>query len=302
LFGYIFRALGDSRLARKLLAGNPVGRRLARRFVAGESLQDALTVSRALASSRMHIALAFLGEHLTDESEVRRSTEVYIQAAHEVATAGLPAYLSPKPTQLGLDIDEELCRSQLRRILEAAAAGGLFVCLDMEGSKYTETTIRLVEELRGEFPRLGTVLQAYLHRTRDDLDRLLSQEITIRIVKGAYNEPADIAFQSSDEVEDNYKQLVEVALDSGVPVAIATHNDSLLEHARRSAAARETPLDNLEFQMLYGIRRAEQERIVAQGHSMRVYLPFGPDWFPYFMRRLGERPANALFVLRNLFR
>ncbi|MEX2236215.1 MAG: proline dehydrogenase family protein [Dehalococcoidia bacterium] len=302
MLGYFFRSLADNRVARAIVAGNPLGRKLSKRFVAGETLDQAISASRQLAGQRMKIALAFLGEHVEEEAAAREATDMYIAAARAVRSAGLPAYLSPKLTQLGLDIDEEFCRGQLRLILEVCAEEDVFLRVDMEGSPYTETTLKIIEDLHAHFPKLGTVLQAYLKRTKDDLERLLGQEIPVRIVKGAYNELAAIAYQSQDEVEASYRSLVERCLGSGVPCAVATHNDGLIAHARQFAMSREVPLENFEFQMLYGIRRSEQDKLAAEGFNVRVYLPFGPQWFPYFMRRLGERPANAIFLLKNLFR
>lgn len=300
MLGSFFRSLADNGAARALIAGNPVGRRLASRFVAGETLDDALTVAADISERGMTTALAYLGEHVTDEAQAEEAVAVYVRAASELHDHNLPAYLSPKLTQLGLDISEEVCRSNLGRILEASAASGIFVRVDMEGSAYTDTTLRVVEDLHRTFPNLGTVLQSYLHRTSDDLNRLIAQEVPVRIVKGAYNEPEEIAYQKQRQVEESYRELVEKALVSGNPTAIATHNDGLLAHARQFAVSHEVPLDRFEFQMLYGIRRSEQEKLAAAGFNMRVYVPFGPQWYPYFMRRLGERPANVMFLVRNL--
>ncbi|HEX5939447.1 MAG TPA: proline dehydrogenase family protein [Dehalococcoidia bacterium] len=275
---------------------------MAARFVAGETLEEAIGIASLLSSRGMRVALAYLGEHVTDAAQAREAAAVYEQASQEIQRLNLPAYLSPKLTQLGLDISEGGCRENLRAILNAAAQNSVFVRVDMEGSAYTETTLRIVEDLHREFPNVGTVLQSYLHRSPADLERLLEQSISVRIVKGAYSEPDEVAYQSQKDVERSYKALVERALSSGARVAVATHNDDLLAHARAFATQREVPIDNYEFQMLYGIRRTEQERLVAAGFNVRVYVPFGPEWYPYFMRRLGERPANAMFLLRNLFR
>lgn len=302
MLGSFFRSLGDSKNARRLLAGNPLGRRLATRFVAGEDLAEVINTARVTAGRGMQTALAFLGEHVTDPAEARAATQVYIDAASAIAREQLPVYLSPKLTQLGLDISEESCRDNLGDIVRAASEAGIFVCLDMEGSEYTAVTLDIAVDFRREFGNVGTVLQAYLHRAPEDLERLLSEEVTVRLVKGAYNEPESIAYQTQSEVEDAYKRLTERLLTSGVPCAIATHNDDLLRHTLTVARVREIPLGAFEVQMLFGIRRHEQERLAKEGYNVRVYLPFGPEWFPYFMRRLGERPANLLFLLRNLFR
>ena len=302
MLGSFFRSLADNGAAKALIGGNPLGRRFASRFVAGETLDDALTVASDISARGMSTALAYLGEHVTEPCEADEAVAVYIDAAVELRRRSLPGYLSPKLTQLGLDVSEDLCRHNLERILEEGERSDIFVRIDMEGSAYTETTLRIVEDLHGRFPRLGTVLQSYLHRTGADLDRLIASEIPVRIVKGAYNEPEEVAYQDQSQVEASYKALVEKALVSGTPTAVATHNDGLLGHAREFAASREVPLENFEFQMLYGIRRAEQEKLAAAGFNVRVYVPFGPQWYPYFMRRLGERPANVMFLLRNLFR
>ncbi|MPZ22760.1 MAG: proline dehydrogenase [Dehalococcoidia bacterium] len=300
--GALFRSLGESRRARDLLTGNVLGRRLARRFVAGETLDDAVVAVEELNGRGLDAAIALLGEHAPSEEEASRAVAVYQHAASRIHSRSLSAYLSPKLTQLGLDLSEDLCRRQLRSILQAAEEAGVFVRIDMEGSRYTETTLRVVEDLHREFPAVGTVLQSYLRRTPDDLERLLAQEIPVRLVKGAYSEPHSIAFPTQEEVERAYESLTARLLEASPRAAIATHNDRLLGYARKLAVAREIPLSGFEFQMLYGIRRAEQERLAAAGYSVRVYVPFGPDWFAYFMRRLGERPANAVFLLRNILR
>jgi proline dehydrogenase len=302
LLGTFLRSLADNNLAKRLIAGNPLGRRLASRFVAGETLDEALAIAADISERGMSTALAYLGEHVTTASEADEAVEVYIRAAGELSRRELPGYLSPKLTQLGLDISEELCRQNLRRILEAADRAGVFIRVDMEGSTYTQATLEIVADLHRSFTGLGTVLQSYLYRTGADLERLIAEEIPVRLVKGAYNEGVEVAHQEQSAVEASYEALVERALQSGTPTAIATHNDRLLRHELEFAASHEVPLQNFEFQMLYGIRRGEQERLAAAGFNVRVYVPFGPQWYPYFMRRLGERPANVMFLMRNLFR
>jgi proline dehydrogenase len=302
VLGAFFRSLADNAAAKRILAENAIGRRLASRFVAGETLAEALEVARSLANQGMATALAYLGEHVIESDQAEEATAIYVRTATEINRRRLPAYLSPKLTQLGLDMDSGLCRQNLRRILEAASENDVFVRIDMESSRYTESTLHIVEDLHREFPALGTVLQSYLLRTPGDLEGLIEQDIPVRLVKGAYNEPPELAYQTQDKVETSYKRLVERALSSGVRTAIATHNDGLLAHARSYATNHEIPLENYEFQMLYGIRRSEQQRLVAAGFNVRIYLPFGPHWYPYFMRRLGERPANLVFLLKNLLR
>ncbi|GAB6876321.1 proline dehydrogenase family protein [Thermaerobacter litoralis] len=295
------------------VAGNPAvtrfvtryGMRLgASRFVAGEDLESALDVARQLNQEGFPLAIQFLGEHVTRAEAAAEAVEEYLRLLAALEERGIDAYISIKPSQMGLEVDEELAYANCRRILERTAAVGRFVRIEMEDSPYTEKTLRLYRRLRETFGTrdVGIVLQAYLYRSAKDLEALADLEPNIRFVKGAYNEPASVAYPDKADVDRNYRQLVQRHLERGHYAAIATHDDRLIEELLQFIEQRGIPRDRFEFQMLYGIRPQLQRQMRDRGYKMRVYIPYGRDWYGYFVRRLAERPANVGFVLRSLIR
>ena len=272
----------------------------ARRFVAGEQLDDALAASRELNRESRSVSLNHLGENVSTAVEARKVAESYASMLRALDREKLDGNISIKLTQLGLDFDEGLCQSLAHDIAGIAAGLGRGVEMDMEGAAYTEKTLRIFEAVQRAFPVTGLAIQAYLHRTADDIERLAPLAPKLRLVKGAYREPASVAVQKKSQVDDNYRKLVATLLDGRFFPAIATHDPAMLEHARGVIRDRKIPADKYEFQMIYGIRRDLQAQIRSEGHALRIYVPFGTEWCPYFMRRLSERPANCLFVIRNL--
>jgi proline dehydrogenase len=280
-----------------------VGRRLASRFVAGTTVEDAVAVCERVNAQGIAVSLDSLGESVSEESEARAAAEIYHGLLYAIAARGLRANVSLKLSQMGIDIREGLAEEIVSGVVEQAAAVGGFVRIDMEGSAYTEATIAMTERLHGRFPAsVGTVLQAYLYRTETDAERLLKQGIRIRLCKGAYRESPDVAFAKKADVDANYVKLMKRMVTSGVFCGIATHDEAIVEEMRRFVREQGVAKSAFEFQMLYGVRRDLQRRLAAEGFGVRVYVPFGTAWYPYFMRRLAERPANVVFLARNFFR
>lgn len=279
------------------------GQRISRRFVAGMTIEAALQAAAVMNREGLAVSLDSLGESVTDAEHAHRSASVYHQMLDEIATRKLNANVSVKLTQVGMEFDPELAESIVAGMIAHADRAGSFVRIDMEGSGYTEATVALTERLHGRWPgRVGTVLQAYLYRTADDAKRLAEQGIRIRLCKGAYQEPAEIAFPNKRDVDRNYEALMLYLATSGTFCGIATHDAEIIRRLCRFFEARNLPKHLFEFQMLYGVRRDLQRKLAAEGYGVRVYIPFGPEWYPYFMRRLAERPANVLFLARNFFR
>lgn len=282
-----------------------LGRRsgLLQRFVAGETLESALQAVRELNAAGIRATLDLLGEGVAKDEEARKAAGDYVELLREIARAGVRSSISIKLTQLGLDISEELVRKNLAHILERAGEVGVFVRIDMEGSDYTDGTIRIFEDAFDRFGsnRVGIVIQAYLRRSEEDIVRLSRKGCNVRLCKGAYREPSEIAFQEKSEVDGNFIILMRILLDSSAYTAIASHDHKIIEEARRFISEKEIGRERYEFQMLYGVRRDYQQRLHQEGYKMRVYVPFGTEWAPYFMRRLAERPANLLFILRAIF-
>jgi proline dehydrogenase len=294
--------LAKSPRLRRWIASNGTTRRLAQRFVPGEDLAPALEAARRLNRAGMAVSLDQLGENVLRREDAERARQAYTDALDRVAAENLDANVSLKLTHLGLDLGDEFCAEQLRRVTQRASALRNFVRVDMEGSPYTDRTLRIVRQARAETDAVGTVIQAYLYRSEKDAQDLLSIGCRIRLVKGAYKESSEIAFPRKKDVDANYVKLMRLLLPSGIYNALATHDPNMIDAAIRFAAERSIPKDQFEFQMLYGIRTDLQSRLVREGHRVRVYIPYGQDWFPYFMRRLAERPANLLFFARNLLR
>jgi proline dehydrogenase len=271
----------------------------ARRFIAGESVEEAIDAVRRVEAAGLLQTLDYLGESVRTLAEADAATRDYLRVIEAVLKAGIDRNLSLKLTQLGLDVDRASAVDNLRRILERAQ--DFFVRLDMESSQYTETTLGIFETLwEQNYRNIGVVLQADLHRTEQDVERMVALGARIRLVKGAYREPAAVAYPKKSDVDAAYARLMKRLLVEGTYPAIATHDEAMIVEAQRYAAEQHISKERFEFQMLYGIRRDLQTTLVAQGYRVRVYIPFGRQWFPYFMRRLGERPANVGFVLRGI--
>lgn len=277
-------------------------RRLSARFVAGETVEQALEAAAGVNSAGMSASLDYLGENVRNPEEARAARDVYLKLLDEIQARRLNTNVSVKLTQLGLDLSEDLCRENLAVIAERGAGYGNFLRVDMEGSPYTSRTLAMVSCVRRRFQNVGAVIQAYLYRSENDLEQLLKEKACVRLCKGAYQEPASIAFQRKSDVDRNFIRLAQVLLDDGGYHALATHDPRMIEAAREYAGRNGISPSAFEFQMLYGIRRDLQQSLRLEGWRMRVYIPFGGQWFPYLTRRLAERPANVFFVLRNLLR
>ena len=301
LFFALSRSTALKRLASKYGMATPES--FARRFIAGETVEEAIHDARVLQSRGMLLTLDYLGESVRTTDEATAATREYVRLIDIIVASGIERNISLKLTQLGVDVDRATCVDNLRRILEPAGRHGFFVRIDMENSPYTDVTMEVFETLwQQEHRNIGVALQAALHRTEKDVRRMIELGARVRLVKGAYKEPPAVAIQPKAEVDAAFIRLMKLLLDEGTYPAIATHDEALIATTCEYAAARNVTRDRFEFQMLYGIRRDLQARLVADGHRMRIYLPFGRQWFPYFMRRLGERPANVGFVLRALLR
>jgi proline dehydrogenase len=280
----------------------PFTRALVRRFVAGDRLEDALRALDRLSAGGLHWTVDVLGESVDSEETAEAAANRYIATLDALAARGLEANVSLKLTQMGLDIDPEFCRRNVGRVVERAASIGAFVRVDMEDHTRTDVTLEIGRSLHATYRDVGVVIQSYLRRSAEDVEQLIDKQIRVRLCKGAYDEPASVAFASKAEVDESFARLMERLLLAGRYPAIATHDERLIDHAVAFAGENDVAPSQFEFQMLYGVRRDLQERLVADGFTVRVYVPYGTEWYPYFMRRLGERPANVLFVLRNLLR
>jgi proline dehydrogenase len=294
--------LSESKKFASWVTSNGTTRRMARRFVAGETLEEAITAVRQCNDSGMMASLDYLGENVSTTSDAQHSRDAYLEVFERIAQEKLQANVSCKLTQLGLDINHEFCAGLVLSIAERAASFDNFLRIDMEGSAYTQRTINLVKRVRSRNPAVGTVVQAYLYRSETDIADLLAYGCRIRLCKGAYKEPEDVAFPRKADVDGNFIRLMQLLLSSGFYHAIATHDPRMIASTIRHAAAKGISKDDFEFQMLYGVRTDLQRRLVHDGYRVRIYIPFGNDWFPYFMRRLAERPANIGFMIRNFFR
>lgn len=293
--------LSESQGLARWVTRNGVTRRMARRFVAGEELEEALAAARACNRARMFASLDYLGENVATVEDARRARELYLGVFDRIAREQLQANVSLKLTQLGLDLDEGLCQELLESIVARAANSGNFVRIDMEGSAYTQRTVDICRRVRAKSAAVGVVIQSYLYRSEQDVEELLAVGTRIRLCKGAYREPPEIAFPKKADVDANFVKLMKLLLPSGIYHGIATHDPRMIEATRQFAREQGIEKGNFEFQMLYGISTHLQRELVQQGYNLRIYIPYGSDWFPYFMRRLAERPANVMFVLRHLF-
>lgn len=284
----------------EFLKHNPLARQASRRFVAGETREEALAVTRELNRQGFKVSLDYLGEEVTDPKQAAAAAEEYAGAVEEAASGGLDAGVSVKLSHLGIRIDAELARRHLLRVAERAAQVGRFVRVDMEGTDLTEQTIEFVREVHRKTDNVGTVIQSYLRRSSEDIDLLNRERIPVRLVKGAYLEPKEVAYQESEEVALHFMRLTESLMRDGIRPAIATHDEKLIDFAIDIAFIFGLEPADFEFQFLYGIRNDLQERLLQEGYRVRIYLPYGEAWYGYFMRRLAERPANLWFLLRHL--
>ncbi|UCC72847.1 MAG: proline dehydrogenase family protein [Gemmatimonadota bacterium] len=293
--------LSEQKRLQDFVLGWGFARRRSRRFVAGETLDEAIGVVRDLNVRGMDVTLDHLGESVESEDQADKATDDYIKILERLAEeTGVKATISIKPTQIGLAIDRDLCLKNMRRLAESAHERGNFVRMDMEASCYVDTTLSVFYELFDEFKNIGAVIQSYLKRSEEDTRELARRGAPVRLCKGAYKEPPALAFQKKKEINDSYVRLLEILMDSEAPAGIATHDDLMIEAGKR--LMREHPERNapVEFQMLYGVRRDMHAKLVEEGYGMRIYVPYGNEWYPYFMRRMAERPANLLFVLRAM--
>jgi proline dehydrogenase len=284
------------------MESSPAAKRVTRRFIAGETLQEELDVCAQLQKDGVFSTLDHLGENVTQPAEAAVSRDAYLDALGRIAERSLPSTVSIKLTQFGLDLGDDVCLANVRALAAKAKEIGSCVEIDMESSAYTDRTLAVSEKIRGEFGCVRAVIQAYLHRSAADIERLNAAGIQVRLCKGAYNEPDTIAFAEKREVDRNYVVLMKTLLERGAYPAIATHDERIVGEAFRYVRERKIAADKFEFQMLYGIRRDLQKRIIDFGYRLRVYVPYGTEWYPYFMRRLAERPANVWFLVRNFFR
>jgi proline dehydrogenase len=299
--------LSESRILRRLAEKSSLGQRISSRFVAGTQVEDALHAAAVLNKAGLSVSVDNLGENVTTAEEATHSAHLYHQLLSEISRRGLQANVSVKLTHMGIDVDPQLGYSNVAGLVEKAASMSRrnFVRVDMEGSAYTQRTLDFVHQLHsqpGSKGCVGAVIQSYMRRSEDDVTKLLQDGIRIRLCKGAYREPADIAYQEKSEVDANYIKLMKILLKSGTYHGLATHDEKIIRQAQSFATKERIPRDAFEFQMLYGIRRDLQQSLIREGWRMRVYVPFGTEWYPYLMRRLAERPANLLFVAKNLLR
>jgi proline dehydrogenase len=302
-----FISLSESRSLRAAAERSSIGQRVSSRFVAGTQVEDVLRATQAVNQSGPSVSIDNLGENVTNADEARASAQLYHQLLDEIARRKLNANISLKLTHMGLDVDEKLARDLVTGLVAKAASMTPlnFVRVDMEGSPYTQRTLDFVRELHrmpGNQGSVGAVIQTYMRRAESDIEKLLAEGIRIRLCKGAYKEPEEIAFQQKSEVDANYVKLMKALMKSGIYHGLATHDENIIKEAKAFATRENVSREAFEFQMLYGIRRDLQRSLVREGWRMRVYIPFGAEWYPYLMRRLAERPANVLFILKNLFR
>jgi proline dehydrogenase len=294
--------LSRSQALRDLALRLPPARALARRFVAGDTQEEAIAVVRRLAAEGFVATLDHLGEDVASEQEARRATDEGLALVEAIEASGVPSGVSIKLTQLGLGLSTEMALDHARQIVARAAQAGRFVRLDMESYPTVEATLSILEALWGPFDNVGAVIQAYLYRSAEDVQRLSEMGVSIRLVKGAYREPASVALQRKAEIDASFARLAEWLLENSPYVALATHDARLIHHAQTYAQQHGIGRDRFEVQMLYGIRNRLQRDLVATGYTVRVYVPYGTEWYSYSMRRVAERPANLMLLVRNLFR
>jgi len=300
-----FISLSESKSIRAAAEETWIGQRLSRRFVAGTTIEDALAATRATNQLGLSVSVDNLGENVTNADEARHSAQLYHQMLDQMAQLKLNANVSMKLTHMGLDVDPTLAFDIATKLVQHAASINNFVRIDMEGSPYTQRTLDFVRKLHlspENAGKVGAVIQAYLFRSEKDVEQLIADRIRVRLCKGAYKESPEISFEKKEDTDANYVKLMKMLLKSGVYHGIATHDENMIRATIEFAQNEKIPASAFEFQMLYGVRRDLQQKLVKEGWACRVYIPFGTEWYPYLMRRLAERPANAIFILKNLFR
>ncbi|WP_174728450.1 proline dehydrogenase family protein [Mesobacillus harenae] len=274
----------------------------AARFVAGEDIDKAVNVIKELNKKGLVVTIDYLGEFVDNEKEANEMADYSIKAIEAIGRENILSQLSLKLTSLGLDISEEIVLNNMRRILDAAKENDVFVTIDMEDYSRCEKTLDIFKQLRADYDNIGTVIQAYLYRTAADIEDLNSYSPNLRLVKGAYKESSEVAFPEKKDVDENFKKIIKMHLLNGNYTAVATHDEAIIEYTKKLAAKENIPTSQFEFQMLYGIMPERQVELAEEGYTMRVYVPFGRDWYGYFMRRLAERPANVAFILRGMMK
>ncbi len=294
--------LAQNETVHNFVIHNRATRAVSRRFVAGEVVDDAIEATRALNKQNMHVSLDHLGENVSDAKEAISAAQDYIAILDRIKQADVDANISIKLTALGLDISQELCEQNVYRILEHAQQFPIFVRIDMEGSAYTEQTVDITLRMHKQYEHVGTVIQSCMHSSKKHVEQLIAQGVRVRLVKGAYKEPKAVAFQQKSEVDHNFVRLMVMLLQRGNYPAIATQDEAIINATCKFARDNGISKAAFEFQMLYGIRRDLQEKLVSQGYNLRIYVPYGSQWYPYLMRRMAERPANLLFVMSNAIR
>ncbi|MFC0187577.1 proline dehydrogenase family protein [Fictibacillus aquaticus] len=273
----------------------------ASRFVAGASLKSSISAIKRLNDKGMPVTIDHLGEFVDNEAEANDMTNHCIEAIEAIAKEKLDSQLSLKMTSMGLDISDELVMRNMRRIMDAAVRHNVFITIDMEDYTRCEKTLKVFKQLKSEYDNISTVIQAYLYRSLQDVKDLNEYQPNLRLVKGAYKEPAEVAYPDKKDVDDNFKKLIETHMLNGNYTAVATHDDEIIRFTKELVEKHSIPYDQFEFQMLYGIRTERQDQLMKEGYKMRIYVPYGNDWYGYFMRRLAERPANVMFVLKGVF-
>jgi proline dehydrogenase len=294
--------LAQNENLRSFVISNRATRGVSRRFVAGEAIDEAIATTRVLNKNGMHVSLDHLGENVSEAREAQSAAQDYINILEKIKQTDVDANISIKLTALGLDISQELCEQNVQKILALSQQYAIFVRIDMEASAYTEQTVDIALRMHKQFEHVGTVIQSCLYRSKQDVEQLIAQGVRVRLVKGAYKEPKTVAIQSKSEVDHNYVQLMMMLLLKGNYPAIATHDEAIIDATCKYARDHGIGRDAFEFQMLYGIRRDLQTKLVKQGYNVRVYVPYGSQWYPYLMRRMAERPANLVFVMSNALR
>lgn len=296
--------LSQSRQMKRFVTKNQIGRKMARRFVAGETVQDALTATREMNKYGIKVSLDHLGENTHTVEEANAATQAALESLDVISREKVDANISVKLTSMGQDIDHDLCLQNISRVVKhGAELGNIFVRLDMESSEYTQRTIDLHRELwDAGLQNVGLVLQSYLYRTEKDVEYAIENKIRVRLCKGAYLEPAEVAFQDKAEVDQSYIRCMERLLSEGNYPGLATHDEAIIDHAIAYTKEHNIGTERFEFQMLYGIRRDLQRKLVGLGYNVRAYIPYGSEWYPYLMRRMAERPANLIFITSNFWK
>jgi len=300
-----FIKLSESKSIRHFAENSALGLRFSGRFVAGTQLADAVRATEQVNQWGASVTIDNLGENVTNAEEAKQSAELYHRMLDEIAMRKLNANISLKLTHMGFDVSQELAFSLVTDLIAHAVQNNGFVRVDMEGSPYTQRTLDFVREMHrlpGHAGKVGTVIQSYLYRSEDDVQQLVAEGIRIRLCKGAYKEPAEVAFPKKEDVDANYVKLAKLLIKSSVYHGLATHDEKIIEQIKQFARAENISPTAYEFQMLHGVRRDLQQKLVREGYRMRVYIPFGTEWYPYFMRRLAERPANVFFIAKNMLR